>query len=64
MKVLSNNQCKKDYSYPSYLITSNMLCDYVEGGGKDSCQVLMTGHDHDVNYDDVLMCYRGTRVDL
>ena len=41
MKVLSNNQCKKDYSYPSYLITRNMLCDYVEGGGKDSCQEIL-----------------------
>ena len=41
VNVLSNNQCKNDYSYSSSMITSEMLCANVEGGGKDSCQVLI-----------------------
>merc|ERR1719192_2296339 len=38
LKVLTNNQCKNDYSYASSMITSKMLCANVDGGGKDSCQ--------------------------
>ena len=38
VKVLSNSQCKNDYSYSSSSITQNMLCAAVAGGGKDSCQ--------------------------
>ena len=39
VKVLTNSQCKNDYSYASSMITSKMLCANVDGGGKDSCQV-------------------------
>ena len=41
LKVLTNNQCKNDYSYASSMITSKMLCANVDGGGKDSCQVMI-----------------------
>jgi len=36
--VLSNSQCKNDFSYPSSWITDQMLCAMVDGGGKDACQ--------------------------
>ena len=41
VKVLTNSQCKNDYSYPSSMITSKMMCANVEGGGKDACQVII-----------------------
>ena len=31
LKVLTNNQCKNDYSYASSMITSKMLCANVDG---------------------------------
>ena len=38
LDVLSNSECKNDYSYPSSWITDQMLCAIVDGGGKDACQ--------------------------
>ena len=38
VKVLSNHQCRSDYTYSSSDITNQMLCAAVAGGGKDSCQ--------------------------
>ena len=38
VNVLSNSECQKNYSYTSSMITDQMLCAVVEGGGKDSCQ--------------------------
>ena len=31
--VITNEQCKKNYAYNSYQITSAMLCAIVPGGG-------------------------------
>ena len=42
VKVLTNSQCKNDYGYSSSMITSEMLCANVEGGGQDSCQVFIS----------------------
>ena len=39
MQVLTNEECKNDYSYASSMITGKMLCANVDGGGKDACQV-------------------------
>merc|ERR1712115_479060 len=56
VKTMSNDKCKNDYGYSSSQITSNMLCANVEGGGKDSCQVLIpiffNDDDNDDNDDD------------
>lgn len=38
VKVLTNTECKNDFSYPSSWITGQMLCANVNGGGKDACQ--------------------------
>jgi len=38
VNVISNSQCKNDYSYSSSWITARMLCANVNGGGKDACQ--------------------------
>ena len=40
-KVLTNDQCRNDYTYSSYEIKDEMMCAHVDGGGKDSCQVLI-----------------------
>ena len=40
VKALSNKQGKEDN-----WITNNMLCDFVEGGGKDSCQMIIAETD-------------------
>ena len=37
--VLTNQDCKNNYGYPSSSITNKMLCANVDGGGGDSCQV-------------------------
>ena len=36
--VISNDQCRNDFSYSSSSITDQMMCAYVPGGGKDACQ--------------------------
>ena len=41
VSVLTNSQCKNDYSYGSSMITGKMLCANVDGGGKDACQVII-----------------------
>eukprot|EP00091_Calanus_sinicus_P012600 TRINITY_DN28266_c0_g1_i1.p1 TRINITY_DN28266_c0_g1~~TRINITY_DN28266_c0_g1_i1.p1 ORF type:complete len:184 (-),score=31.66 TRINITY_DN28266_c0_g1_i1:55-606(-) len=38
VNVLSNTECKNDYSYSPDNITAQMLCANVDGGGKDACQ--------------------------
>ena len=42
VKTMTNDKCTNDYGYSSSMITSEMLCANVEGGGKDSCQVLIS----------------------
>merc|ERR1711970_1457463 len=39
VKVMSNTECRSKYSYqPLAVITDQMLCAMVDGGGKDACQ--------------------------
>ena len=38
VEVISNAECKNDYSYNPTQITEQMLCANVAGGGKDACQ--------------------------
>jgi len=38
LDVITNNQCKNNFAYSSSMITSQMLCANVDGGGKDACQ--------------------------
>ena len=38
VNVLSNDECKNDYSYEPDELTEQMLCANIVGGGHDSCQ--------------------------
>jgi secreted trypsin-like serine protease len=38
VRVITNSECKNNYTYPSSWITEQMMCAIVDGGGKDSCQ--------------------------
>ena len=57
VKVLTNSQCKNDYSYASSMITSKMMCANVDGGGKDACQVTILETCRCLD-----ACYRETQV--